>query len=192
MADSWFEWAELDKDILCSRLWIEPKIYSPETCMWVTRSQNADNTKQSIKLEYKWKKQSIARWSIELWINMYTLYNRAYKKWWSIDKILNTRFTKKNDKYFYKWWYFWLEYISKKEWISYSALIQRISKQWTLEKALQVKTQKETTEKFLYKWEYNTIKYYSDLYKINKRKLRYLVQTKWLTIKEALNKLLIQ
>jgi len=43
------EWAEengfneeltLDKDIICERENIIPKIYSPDTCMWVTKSEN--------------------------------------------------------------------------------------------------------------------------------------------------------
>jgi hypothetical protein len=32
---------ELDKDIICERDNIFPKIYSPETCMWVTKSINS-------------------------------------------------------------------------------------------------------------------------------------------------------
>ena len=31
---------ELDKDIKCDKLNITPKIYSPETCLWVTKSEN--------------------------------------------------------------------------------------------------------------------------------------------------------
>lgn len=31
----------IDKDILCEKLNIYPKIYSPETCIWITRSENS-------------------------------------------------------------------------------------------------------------------------------------------------------
>ena len=31
----------LDKDILCENLKINPKIYSPDTCMWITLSENS-------------------------------------------------------------------------------------------------------------------------------------------------------
>ena len=30
----------IDKDIICERENISPKIYSPKTCIWVTRSEN--------------------------------------------------------------------------------------------------------------------------------------------------------
>ncbi len=47
--ESFKEWAllngfrkelEIDKDILCEKLGVYPKIYSPETCLWVTRKEN--------------------------------------------------------------------------------------------------------------------------------------------------------
>lgn len=30
----------IDKDILCTKLNIRPKIYSPETCLWITKKEN--------------------------------------------------------------------------------------------------------------------------------------------------------
>ena len=32
---------DLDKDMMCDELKISPKIYSPETCVWVTKADNA-------------------------------------------------------------------------------------------------------------------------------------------------------
>ncbi len=32
---------EIDKDILCDKLNIHPKIYSPKTCLWVTKKENS-------------------------------------------------------------------------------------------------------------------------------------------------------
>ena len=34
------EWLTLDKDILCDEHNVYPKIYSPETCLWVTQEEN--------------------------------------------------------------------------------------------------------------------------------------------------------
>lgn len=55
--DAFIKWCEengyeenlvLDKDILCDKLGISPKIYSPSTCMFITRAENqeyaAENT----------------------------------------------------------------------------------------------------------------------------------------------------
>jgi hypothetical protein len=49
------KWA-IDKDILCEQLNIYPKIYSPETCMFIT---NSDNTKEMLNRRMEqWKKES--------------------------------------------------------------------------------------------------------------------------------------
>ncbi len=39
-ANGYSDELEIDKDRLCRRLNIEPKIYSPETCEWVSKSDN--------------------------------------------------------------------------------------------------------------------------------------------------------
>ena len=38
---------ELDKDILCDAQNISPKIYSPKTCMWITKERNVDYARTS-------------------------------------------------------------------------------------------------------------------------------------------------
>ena len=40
LANGYDDAKELDKDIICNRDNIEPKYYSPETCIWVTRLEN--------------------------------------------------------------------------------------------------------------------------------------------------------
>ncbi len=40
MSHGWREGYVLDKDELCEKLCIEPKIYAPNTCQWVTREYN--------------------------------------------------------------------------------------------------------------------------------------------------------
>lgn len=43
---------EIDKDILCHKLDIFPKIYSPKTCLWVTKSENSiDANKRRAKCQ---------------------------------------------------------------------------------------------------------------------------------------------
>lgn len=43
----------IDKDIICERENIFPKIYSPETCLWVTKSENSieSNNRKKLKAE---------------------------------------------------------------------------------------------------------------------------------------------
>lgn len=41
ISNNWNENLEIDKDILCEKLNIYPKIYSPETCIFITKSENA-------------------------------------------------------------------------------------------------------------------------------------------------------
>ncbi len=38
----------IDKDILCDQLKISPKIYSPETCMWITKNENSSYAHKGI------------------------------------------------------------------------------------------------------------------------------------------------
>ena len=40
LSNGYNEKFELDKDILCDKLEIYPKIYSPKTCTWVSKSKN--------------------------------------------------------------------------------------------------------------------------------------------------------
>ena len=40
LSNGYEEGLQLDKDILCDKLNISPKIYSPTTCLWVTPQQN--------------------------------------------------------------------------------------------------------------------------------------------------------
>ena len=40
LANGWARGLQLDKDILCKELGIDPPVYSPETCQWVTKRVN--------------------------------------------------------------------------------------------------------------------------------------------------------
>jgi len=38
----WKKGLQLDKDVLCDKLNISPKVYSPQTCLWVTPNKNKE------------------------------------------------------------------------------------------------------------------------------------------------------
>lgn len=41
LENGWYPGVTIDKDILCDRLGITPKIYSPDTCLLISRSENS-------------------------------------------------------------------------------------------------------------------------------------------------------
>lgn len=47
LANGYKDTYQLDKDTLCEQKGIEPKIYSPETCMWIPQSKNAKSNKRT-------------------------------------------------------------------------------------------------------------------------------------------------
>ncbi len=42
--NGWKKGLELDKDVLCDKHNISPKIYSPETCLWITPNKNKEQS----------------------------------------------------------------------------------------------------------------------------------------------------
>jgi hypothetical protein len=142
MFNTWFEWAELDKDILCNRLWINPKIYSKETCIWVTRKMNSNNRSSSVIVEYMWRKKSIKAWADELSINPKLLYHRISDYWWTIEKAFNTKTREKIKMITYKWETNSVKYFADKFWIKYRTLSDRLSKWISVEQAIESKLQR--------------------------------------------------
>lgn len=62
--------------------------YSPENCRWVSRKENARNTRYNVNITLRGITQCASAWAEELEIHVSTLLNRI-KKGWSEDKILN-------------------------------------------------------------------------------------------------------
>lgn len=61
--------------------------YCKENCKRATDTEQANNTRRNHFLEYKWKKQTVSQWAIELWINRETLFYRV-QHWLPIEKYL--------------------------------------------------------------------------------------------------------
>ena len=53
IANGYDDTKEIDKDTICNRDGIEPKIYSPNTCMWVTKEENLKQRTGSDKYRIK-------------------------------------------------------------------------------------------------------------------------------------------
>lgn len=65
--------------------------YCKENCRRATMKEQQNNRRDNHILIYKWKKQTVAERSYELWINQQTILSRI-NYWFSIDKILNPSF----------------------------------------------------------------------------------------------------
>ena len=60
--------------------------YSPDNCRWATGSEQANNTRRNVMIEWNGKRQSLTQWSRELGINYETLKRRR-KNGWSVEKM---------------------------------------------------------------------------------------------------------
>lgn len=61
--------------------------YCKENCRWATLTEQANNKRCNVNIEYNWKKQTISQWANEIWIDRSTI-RRRIKKWYEIKDIL--------------------------------------------------------------------------------------------------------
>lgn len=65
--------------------------YEPSNCRWVTIGEQADNRRNSRRITYGRKTQTLKQWSNELGLDYKLLYNRLYKLKWSVEKSFVTQ-----------------------------------------------------------------------------------------------------
>jgi hypothetical protein len=83
--NGWQPMLQLDKDILG-----DGKLYSHNTCKFVTRGVNMRHTKRARKIEYKGEVKCLAEWIEVTGITAYEITKRLDKLKWSIEKTLTT------------------------------------------------------------------------------------------------------
>jgi len=66
------------------------KNYEKSNCRFLTRREQANNTRSNNFITYKGKTKTISEWTRFLNIPMTALYSRIYKRKWTIDKSFNT------------------------------------------------------------------------------------------------------
>lgn len=59
--------------------------YCKENCKWETMLTQMNNTRRNHLITYRWKTQTMAQWSRELWIRYDTIRNRINNYWYSIE-----------------------------------------------------------------------------------------------------------
>lgn len=63
--------------------------YEPSNCKWASKKEQANNTRNSRRIEYKGEIKTLAQWADFLMIKYDTLNSRLIKGW-SVEKTLNT------------------------------------------------------------------------------------------------------
>lgn len=99
--NGWEKGLQVDKDIIPMKLGIQPMMYSPEMCCFVTPEVNSNNRSITIFIEYNGERLSISDWAKRTGLSRDRIDDR-YRKGWPPEKIfsktnfnLETRFKNK-------------------------------------------------------------------------------------------------
>lgn len=82
LENGWQKGMEIDKDKSGSLM------YSPKTCVVITKKENANHRRDNHQLEYNGKKQTIQQWSEETGIHHSLILARITRLGWSIELAL--------------------------------------------------------------------------------------------------------
>lgn len=75
------------------------KDYSPENCIWIPISEQANNRRSCVYFEYNGEKHNLMEWCKILNLNYKNVHNRIYKLNWSFEKAISIPIdTKKRSK----------------------------------------------------------------------------------------------
>lgn len=64
--------------------------YCPENCQWVSRKEQANNRRNTIKIEFDGMSKTLSEWSEIVGIPYLTIWKRVYQRGWPIEKALKT------------------------------------------------------------------------------------------------------
>lgn len=85
MGNGWKPGLEIDKDIKGNGL-----LYSPETCIVVTRKQNTNCRVSSQKIEHDGNIKTLSEWQDITGIEQGVLWDRIFRYKWNVEKALTT------------------------------------------------------------------------------------------------------
>lgn len=92
------EGLHLDKDIIAIKSGLEPNLYSPERCQFVSPETNALYKRNSAIVDYKGEKRNINELAREAGLNHRTVYERVFVSGWDVEKALTTPILKRNKR----------------------------------------------------------------------------------------------
>lgn len=65
--------------------------YEPTNCCWATMSEQNNNKRNNLFIEYKGETKTLKQWAEKLNINYSTLYGRIVTRGWDVKKAMETR-----------------------------------------------------------------------------------------------------
>ncbi len=65
--------------------------YYPENCRWATKTEQANNRRNSTEINYGGETKTLAQWIAELGLKSSTVRQRYYVYGWSIEEALSKR-----------------------------------------------------------------------------------------------------
>lgn len=68
--------------------------YSPENCKWVTRREQANNTRHNLLIFYEGKRKTLAQWALEKGIRYQILYKNLYRYSIPFERAITMKSTK--------------------------------------------------------------------------------------------------
>lgn len=89
MEKGWKRGMHVDKDIIPRKLGIEAKVYSPEMCSIVTRTDNINCTSSNKYIIYNGQEKTVAQWAKIKNINPFIIYKRL-RRGWSVKDAIET------------------------------------------------------------------------------------------------------
>lgn len=107
--------------------------YEPSNCRWISLSEQGNNRRNTIRLTYNGKTQTLLEWANELGMSHDNLYNRYYEGW-DVDRLLQPNAEKVGKHYVeYQGETHTLGYWSKKLNLPYSTMWRKYTKGYPLE-----------------------------------------------------------
>lgn len=92
--NGWKKGLQIDKDIIAMKLGVEPLLYSPDRCQFVTPTVNGSATRKSRFITYNGQTKTLIEWSRELKIPSSTILIRLDNLGYTVEQAL----TKKDNR----------------------------------------------------------------------------------------------